>query len=94
MQTITFEQVPKALSDLTFKVDEILRAMTENRKPETDKLFTLDELINYLPEKPARQTIYGWVNKRLIPFEKHSKFLYFRKSIIDQWLDNGRIIKY
>ncbi|MFO7656343.1 MAG: helix-turn-helix domain-containing protein [Bacteroidales bacterium] len=90
MQTITFEQIPKTLSELNFKVDEILRAMSENRKPETDKLFAIEELIEYLPEKPARQTVYGWINSRTIPYEKHGKRCYFRKSLIDNWSANGR----
>ena len=90
MATITFEKMPEAIEDLTYKVDAILKAMTDNTKPETDKLFTPDELINFLPEHPARQTIYGWVNYRRIPFEKHGKRLYFRKSCIEKWLNNGR----
>lgn len=93
MQTITFDTMPKALSDLTCKVDQILKAMSGNQKSEIDKLMTMDELINFLPEHPARQTIYGKVNNRQIPFAKHGKFLYFRKSEIENWLNNGRRIK-
>jgi hypothetical protein len=50
----------------------------------------VDALINYLPEHPAKQTIYQWVWLRSIPFEKHGKKLYFRKSTIDRWVANGR----
>lgn len=93
MSAITFEKMPEAIENLTFKIDAILKAMANDSKPETDKLFTLDELIDYLPEHPARQTIYCWVNYRRIPYEKHGKRLYFRKSSISKWLDNGRRIK-
>lgn len=59
-----------------------------------DPLLSIEQLIEYLPEKPARQTAYGWVNDRKVPFEKFGKRLYFRKSAIDQWLNNGRQISH
>jgi hypothetical protein len=34
------------------------------------------------------------VNARKIPYEKHGKRLYFRKSIIDEWLNKGRQMDY
>lgn len=86
---ITFDNLPESISELILKVDQLLLIQSAP-KDEPDKLMTLQELINYLPEKPARQTIYGWVNDRKIIFEKHGKFLYFRKSTIDNWLNNGR----
>ena len=52
--------------------------------------MTLTELVNFLPENPARQTVYGWCSHRKVPFEKHGKNVYFRTSTIQEWLDNGR----
>jgi len=57
-----------------------------------DSLLSIEQLIDYLPEKPARQTAYGWVNDRKIPYEKYGKRLYFRRSAIDRWLNNCRQI--
>jgi len=93
MNTITFNDIPTYLLELNRKVDILLSKVDEPQEQNEDKLFTIEELIAYLPEKPARQTIYGWVNNRLVPFEKYSKRLYFRKSDIDTWLSNGRQIK-
>ncbi len=90
---ITFNEIPQVLMDLSRKVDIILNKVDEPQSQVEDKLFTIEELQNYLPEKPARQTVYGWVNLRLVPFEKYSKRLYFRKSDIDSWIANGRRIK-
>lgn len=63
---------------------------------EPDQLLNLEKLLDFLEEKtskrPARQTIYDWVNKRQIPFEKHGKYLFFRTSIILAWLNNGRAL--
>ena len=93
MNKITFDNLPDAVSELSRKVDLLLSRIQDNKKPDQDKLFTIEELINYLPEKPARQTVYGWINQRLIPYEKFGKRLYFKKSIIDEWLANGRQVK-
>jgi hypothetical protein len=88
---ITFDNLPEAILELHRKVD-ILLSQCQNKQPvEQDKLLTIEQLIDFLPEKPAKQTIYGWVNDRHIPFEKHGKRLYFRQSNIDGWLSKGRM---
>ena len=71
-------------------IRQAVRAELKSTQEEPDKLMTLKEFTDYLPETPARQTIYGWVNDRKVPYEKHGKNLYFRKSAIDAWLNNGR----
>jgi len=49
----------------------------------------IEELINYLPNKPARQTVYSWVHRRLIPFHKpHGKHLIFSRTEIDFWIES------
>ena len=55
-----------------------------------DRWFNVDELINYLPDRPARQTIYGKVSSNEIPHYKDSKKLRFLKAEIDLWLKQGR----
>lgn len=92
--TLTFEQLPEAVSRLCDKFEFIERfiiARNTEPQPETDKWLNIDELIDYLPDKPARATIYGKVHHRLIPYHKQGKSLIFRKSEIDTWLNQGRI---
>ena len=89
MKTVTFDQLPKLVSELNEKVDKLL-SLQEQPEEEPDRVLNLNQLIDYLPEKPARQTVYGWVNYRKIPYHKEGKKLLFRKSEIDQWLRNGR----
>jgi len=88
MTAITFENLPQAVKELHDKIDYLLGARQE--KPESDYFMEMDQLLQYLPDHPARQTVYQWIWKRSIPYEKHGKRLYFRKSAIDQWLANGR----
>jgi hypothetical protein len=94
MQEFNFEAylgeiIPKLVSK------ELIRLLPQIQQPQPleDKLFTIEELINYLPDKPARQTVYGWCFNRLCPYEKYGKRLFFRKSAIDTWLANGRKVK-
>jgi predicted DNA-binding transcriptional regulator AlpA len=87
---ITFDNLPEAITELHRKIDRLLSQTRGNEQPEADKLLTIEQLIDYLPEKPAKQTVYGWVNDRLVPFQKFGKRLYFRKSDIDSWLSKGR----
>lgn len=90
MRTMTFEQIPNAISEINRKIDEILLQTQSKQEPEQDRLMTIEELREYLPEHPARQTVYGWACNRLIPYEKYGKRLYFRQIAIDNWLSNGR----
>ena len=88
---ITFENLPEAITEIHSKVDRLLSQIKVNSMPdEADRLLTIQEFIDYLPEHPAKQTVYGWVNLRLVPYEKYGKRLYFRKSSIDNWLLKGR----
>lgn len=63
----------------------------QNEQPtETDRWFDLNELCQYLPDKPTKPTVYGWVSAGIIPVHKGSKRLRFLKSEIDNWLRQGR----
>ena len=69
MENLTLETLPKAITQLSHEVSEIKRLLLErsNEKPETTSWFDLTELCNYLPDKPAKPTVYGWVQSGLIP---------------------------
>lgn len=71
----------------------IIKAISSIEKQEPEKeLMNLAEFVEYLPEKPANQTVYCWVNAHKVPYEKIGKKLFFRKSDIDEWIKNGRKI--
>jgi hypothetical protein len=93
MENLTLETLPKAFTQLTTEVSEIKRLLleTRNERPiESDHWFDLKELCNYLPDKPAKATAYGWVHSGSIPCHKGQKKLRFLKSEIDQWLKTGK----
>lgn len=93
MNEITFEQLPRAVTQLFDKVDNIERLLLEKSNenlPEPDRWFDLKELCEYLPDKPAHVTAYSWVSTKQIPYHKGTKKLRFLKSEIDAWLKQGR----
>jgi len=92
MEPLTFEKIPEAITAIDRKLDALLALQKNEEELDVDRLLTIGQFAEYLPEKPAKATIYGWVCARRVPFEKHGKSLYFRKSDIDQWLNNGRRI--
>jgi excisionase family DNA binding protein len=90
---ITFDQLPKAVSQLFHKLEDIERLLKERpqtQEPETERWLNLTELCAYLPDRPVKPTVYGWVHQRAIPCHRRGKKLYFLKSEIDTWLKTGR----
>lgn len=93
MLELTFNELPQAVTQLFCKLENIERLLTDRStqpQPETERWFNLLELCQYLPDKPVKPTVYGWVNQRAIPFHKKGKKLYFLKSEVDTWLRAGR----
>jgi excisionase family DNA binding protein len=90
---LTLETLPKAFSQLANEVSEIKRLLVEksNKQPaETERWFNLAELCEYLPDKPAKATVYAWVHHRSIPCHKGGRRLRFLKSEINNWLNQGK----
>lgn len=93
METILLSLSKNAFQEL---ITEAVNACLQNNQPAAmeksveDRWFDLSELCAYLPDKPAKPTVYAWVNQRLIPYHKGGKKLRFLKSEIDAWLKAGR----
>jgi len=93
MNDLTFEQLPEAVTQVFNKLENIERLLLKKSNeslPDPDQWFDLNELCNYLPDKPARATVYGYVHFGKIPCHKGQKKLRFLKSEIDTWLKEGK----
>ena len=89
--TLQFNDLPNAISCLRREVKELKDLILKPSNNQIrDQWFDLNELINYLPDKPAKATVYFWVSSGLIPNHKGGKKLRFLKSEIDAWLKEGR----
>lgn len=71
-------------------VEKAFKSQNPPELPDSDRWFDLQELCNYLPDKPAKPTVYGWVASGLIPCHKGAKKLRFLKSDIDKWIKSGK----
>ena len=93
MSQFTFEQLPQAmdqvLDTLAELKDLIIKSLENPEEPKDDSSMDINELRAYLPDHPAKSTIYGWVGQGLIPYHKYSKKLSFKKAEIDAWLEKG-----
>lgn len=89
---ITFNELPEAISQLMKDVNELksLLQTVHDAKIEPDRWFNIDQLCQYVPDKPAKQTVYGWVAHHTVPYHKKGKKLQFLKSEIDEWLKSDQ----
>jgi len=70
---------------------EVLRILTQREEvSKSNQWLDINELCLYHPDRPSRQTVYGWVNSRQIPVHKTGKKLRFLKSEIDEYLRQDR----
>jgi excisionase family DNA binding protein len=91
MNEITFDQLPKAVSQLLEEVNNIKRLLTEkdgNEKPAGDQLLTIKEAAALL--HLSVPTCYGLVHRKEIPVSKKGKRLYFSKDELIAWIKTGR----
>ena len=92
--SISFNDVPEVLAYLVEKVDrlESLLSTTTSAAPAEKQAawMTMAEFREFHPEHPAPTTVYGWVRNGLIPHYKKGKKLFFKRSEIEAWLNDGR----
>lgn len=95
--TPTLTEMVAQLSDEVRELKRLIMDKTNEQQQqhqqqqEPDRWLTITELCQYHPEKPARQTVYSWVNNAIIPVHKTpgGKKLRFLKSEVDAWLKSG-----
>ena len=90
MTEINFNDLPKAVTELTRKVDELYKVIANVQPQETaDQFLTVDETAEFL--NLSVPTIYSKVSKRELPYMKRGKRLYFARKDIETYLQGGRV---
>ena len=64
------------------------KGLNPSNSSEDDEVLTIDEATKVT--KLAKQTIYQLCSKRGIPYYKKNKRLYFKKSELLKWLEEGK----
>lgn len=94
IKEIRFEELPKAVTNLTKEVNEIKSLLTQKQRQETneqtEQWLDLNELIQYDPEKRTKATWYTKIHRNEVPHYKREKKVYFLKAEIDEWLKAGK----
>ncbi|MES2807322.1 MAG: helix-turn-helix domain-containing protein [Bacteroidota bacterium] len=90
METITFDQLPNAVSLLLEKVSHLEKLLSEkeNSPKDTEKSIDITQAAKFL--NMAVQTLYGKVSRKEIPVNKQGKHLHFYISELEDWLRQGR----
>ncbi len=89
METLTFDQLPHAVSQLLEKVNHIENLLSGQQSlPEQDNLFTITRPPGFL--NLAVPTLYSKVSRKEIPVNKQGKRLYFYKLELEDWIKQGR----
>jgi len=92
METLTFDQLPTAVTMLTKEVSELKRLLIDKQATPTEppeKLFNIQEAAEFL--NLTVPTMYSKVSKGELPVMKRSKRLYFSRTELMQYLKQGRI---
>lgn len=90
-QAFLFQLPIGEFKDLLNSVIEgaVSRTLAAAKTPEPEYL-TIDQLRDYLPQNPAKQTVYQWIHFKTIPYHKRGKSVLFRRSEIDLWISQTR----
>lgn len=91
-QTITFDNLPKAISHVLMKLEEIehrLNAMLSNQNQQQQSdLLNVQQAADLMGV--AVQTVYGYVTRREIPHIKRKKRLLFERDVLLEWMREGK----
>lgn len=94
-KVIRFEDLPEAVAYLIDCAEKILSVLQriEGSVSNKGQWMDVEQLIEYLPNHPAKTTIYSWSSRDLIPSHRVGKMLSFLRSEIDAWIkDNASCI--
>ena len=70
-------------------IHQALGEQSENSiEKDKDKIISIQEASAFL--NLAKQTLYSFTSRNIIPFFKKGKKLYFRKSDLINWLSEGK----
>jgi len=92
---IDIQKLPKWVKIEVTKADLLAFAETLQKPKQSvldnnldTEFLTIDEAADYL--KLARQTMYKMTSKKEITFFKRNKKLYFKKSDLEAWIQQGQ----
>lgn len=91
MEELKFENLPSAVADLKNEVSEMKALLLQRAEPqqETENPLSIREVATLTGLKVA--TLYGYCQRREIPYHKRGNRLRFFKAEIINWIKTGRV---
>ena len=91
MEPFGFDKMPEILRQLFEKVERIEATLDKIiiLKQETDNPLSIEEAASYL--NVTKAALYSMTSRRLIPFSKPGKRVYFLKKDLDTWVNQAKI---
>jgi len=88
--TLTFDQLPEAVSKIQDKLDNIeqLLLQWQEQPKEQDEIMPVAKAAIFLDL--AVPTVYSKVCRKELPVNKRGKRLYFYRSELTEWIKSGR----
>lgn len=94
LDTITFDELPKAIASILDGIAEIkfICNAIRDKDSQKDEYLTVEELCAYHPAHPSHQTVRRWKRLGYIPYYKDevTRRVKFKKSEIDEWIASSR----
>ena len=88
-KSVSFDQLPEAVSYLIEKVDNLELIIKNQPKDSEDEFLTVEEASAFLTL--SLPTVYSKVSKKELPYMKQGKRLYFLKSDLIEYIKDGRV---
>jgi excisionase family DNA binding protein len=91
MNHLTLESMPGVVAQLSKDILEIKTLLLRQHhvsEKQSDQMLNTEQAAEFL--NLSVQTVYGYVNRRTIPYMKRSKKLYFSTEELTQWLKSAR----
>ena len=89
---LPFDELPNLVSSLVSEVNglkSLLLKKEQPRKVDSKIPISINEACKLL--NLSKSTLYGYCQQSLIPQYKQSKKLYFYKSELLEWINNGKV---
>jgi excisionase family DNA binding protein len=91
MEEFGFEKLPDVIRQLFEKVEHIEAMVLKLQTTQHHEAqpLSINEAADYLNVTVA--ALYSMTSRRLVPFNKPGKRLYFIKSDLDQWINSAKL---
>lgn len=76
------------LDELQELIRDAVKEVSQNTTEQKNEIFTIEEAADYL--QIPKNTLYQFTHRRKIPFHKIGRSLRFKKSDLNDWIDDNR----